>query len=1180
MSESDASEKSEFNPDAVIQSQLVLHTQIEKALSNFKKTPKDRLTSNYIQTKLKLLDESWHTFEKNHKKILRNVDTKYLKDEIYMNTYFEVEDIYAIARDTMLTKLEEISPAQNSTCSTVIHQAQASVHNERSASDHTHAQHRLIKLPPIQIPSFDGQYSEWISFHDQFVSLIHNNTSLSNVNKLHLLKQNLVGEAANLLKNIAISETNYETAWLKLKKRYSNKRIIVNSYLHKLMSLRNVTQENAHSIRNLLDSATDCLTGLKSIGVDTTTWDPIVIHLITSKMDSESLKQWEENVSRECDDQLPTFEMLTNFLETRFRALEGVQSSRNNTRTTRTNPDNKRVFYTSPKEGCVVCGGDHFIYQCKSFVQMPVEDKKSFIEKNNLCFNCLIPNHGVKHCRQKSRCRICGRRHHSLIHTETTDTRTPELGERRDIKQTESKTSRERTSQTKNDTNDVASHYATEFIQTQNQTTNVLLATALVKVTAENGRTLQLRALIDQGSEGSFITESAAQTLGLRRNTINGSITGLGENIVMQARHSVSFDIQSNYDKTFSLPVNAYVLKSLTRLLPSKPVNMTWKHLQGLTLADPEYGQPAQIDLLLGAEIYGKIMLDGIVSASQGSPLAQRTSLGWILTGAVNSTPNLSNHHHVITMHITTHDEELDQLQKFWEIESEDTYKNKQRLTEEELKCEQIYADTFSRDTEGRYIVEIPLKDKDYDFGNTRQTAERRLEQLEKRLDKDKDLKEEYTKVLMEYSDLEHMEKIDDKEEDTKKKFYMPHHAVIRQDKTTSKLRIVFDASCKGPNGKSLNDNMMVGPKLQLDLRHIVMKWRRHQIAIIADCVKMYRQIKVTEESANYQRILWRVNGELKEYRMVRVTFGTASAPYLATKTLQQLAIDEEPKFPKASRIARSDFYMDDLLSGVDNLEEAYELYSEMTQLMGSGGFELQKWGSNSKDFEKHVHNERSKTDESYMIKSDEIVKTLGIGWNKSTDTFQYRINSPQNTKTVTKRLILSEISRLFDPMGWLAPVIITAKVLIQRLWLSRVSWDEEVPENIRREWIQFCIDLEQAKNISINRWYETNTNDTQLELHGYSDASQMAYAAVVYLRTVKDDGTIHVKLVTAKTRVAPIKTISVPRLELCGAVMLTKLLREVAEHLDIQQKDIHAYTDSSIVLAWLQCHPTKWKTL
>lgn len=282
--------------------------------------------------------------------------------------------------------------------------------------------------------------------------------------------------------------------------------------------------------------------------------------------------------------------------------------------------------------------------------------------------------------------------------------------------------------------------------------------------------------------------------------------------------------------------------------------------------------------------------------------------------------------------------------------------------------------------------------------------------------------------------------------------------------------------------------------------------------------------------------------------------------------------------YPLASEIARNDFYVDDLLSGSDNLDEAREKYIQITKMMLNGGFKMQKWTSNDNNFLKYIEATGENTDDIYVLNNDDVIKTFGIRMNRVADKFQYIMNLNYKTSE-TKRKILSNIARIYEPMGWLAPVIVTAKVFIQKLWLSGISWDQPIPKILKYEWIKYEHDLREVKIITINRWLNTNNTDTTQELHGYSDASTMAYAATVYLRVVKEDDKIHTSLITAKTKVAPTKTISVPRLELCGAVLLTSLLNEVAEQLKINRANIYAYTDSRVVLAWLQCHPSRWKT-
>ncbi|CAK1594516.1 unnamed protein product [Parnassius mnemosyne] len=452
------------------------------------------------------------------------------------------------------------------------------------------------------------------------------------------------------------------------------------------------------------------------------------------------------------------------------------------------------------------------------------------------------------------------------------------------------------------------------------------------------------------------------------------------------------------------------------------------------------------------------------------------------------------------------------------------------------------------------------------------------------------------------------------KEEDNKKDeaVYLPHHAVIRNDKTTTKVRVVFNASEKNKKGVSLNDTLMVGPTLQADLRHTILRWRVHAIGIVADIIKMYRQVRIADEDAVFQRILWRESPEkpLRDYELVTVTFGTASAPYQAVRSLHQVAYDEGDKYPLAADRVLNSFYMDDLMMGSNSVEEGVEICKQMVALLGKGGFALQKWNSNNRQLLDRIssiytnevvqqtgqikiknENTENKDKEDIGVKEKEIdnkeieiklnstIKILGLTWNRHEDCFQYSVNLPPlTTAPVTKRLIISDIARLFDPLGWLAPSVVLAKMFIQKLWLLGVCWDEELTTEVITEWSTYREELSLLTKVQVPRWLGTSSSD-DLELHGFSDASKAAYSAVVYLRTIDVSGKIHLSLLVAKTRVAPIKQISIPRLELCGAVLVSKLLIETAEILNISKEKIFAWTDSTVVLSWLNSHPSRWKT-
>ncbi|XP_050358752.1 uncharacterized protein LOC126779045 [Nymphalis io] len=583
---------------------------------------------------------------------------------------------------------------------------------------------------------------------------------------------------------------------------------------------------------------------------------------------------------------------------------------------------------------------------------------------------------------------------------------------------------------------------------TKDKYTQVLLATALVRVQTKNGSYQLLRALLDQGSQASFITESAVQLLGVKKTFVKSSVCGLGGNVsVLTSKAVVNIAISSIHDTETVIELGAHVLSRLTSFLQIKPIVMNnWPELKKLKFADPNYHTPGKIDILLGSDVYGKIIEEGLLRSPYGTTIAQKTNLGWVLSGQVISP---TTHSIFVNLHTQMSDDEL--LKKFWELEAEPTDKINQRLTPEEQKCEDLFATTTKRDCKGRYIVRLPFTKETpaSKYGNLREIAVRRFYGQEKGLIRNRDLKKQYDDTIEEYLQLGHMEQI--KFNKNTEAVYLPHHAVIREDKATTKVRVVFDASCKGENGISLNDDLMIGPRLQPDLRHLIMKFRLGPICLVADIVKMYRMVKVAQQDVDYQRLVWHRNPEddLKDYRLLRVTFGTSAAPYLAVKTLQQLALDEGTQFPFAAKRVLEDFYVDDLMTTCDTSNEAIFLYKELNNLMMRGGFKLQKWSSNSKLVMK-ILSKNEKRKESMEMITDHITKVLGLTWNRSTDKFVYSVHLEEQIIPVTKRRVISDISKLYDLLGWISPCIIPAKILIQKLWMSGISWDEELPSSLK----------------------------------------------------------------------------------------------------------------------------------
>nr|XP_029733938.1 uncharacterized protein LOC115269400 [Aedes albopictus] len=291
---------------------------------------------------------------------------------------------------------------------------------------------------------------------------------------------------------------------------------------------------------------------------------------------------------------------------------------------------------------------------------------------------------------------------------------------------------------------------------------------------------------------------------------------------------------------------------------------------------------------------------------------------------------------------------------------------------------------------------------------------------------------------------------------------------------------------------------------------------------------------------------------------------------------MREAAKPFEAVYPKAVEAIKFDFYVDDFLSGADDEEEASQLKEQVAEILSSAGFELRKWSSNNENLLPRNDEDGASPVPVKMLNDSETVKALGINWYPSDDEYGFKVNfSPSSINT--KRQMISDSARLFDPFGWLASVTAKIKILYQHLWLFDVGWDDPLPAIVEGEWQAVKQSLSQLEAIRIPRCIFPCRG--RIQLHGFCDASEQAYGAVVYARTTDDNGNVSVVLVAAKSRVAPIKQISLPRLELNGAHLLTDLMRQITEALPHVEVDHWAWTDSSIVLHWLASHPRKWKT-
>ncbi|XP_011687443.1 PREDICTED: uncharacterized protein LOC105449757 [Wasmannia auropunctata] len=473
---------------------------------------------------------------------------------------------------------------------------------------------------------------------------------------------------------------------------------------------------------------------------------------------------------------------------------------------------------------------------------------------------------------------------------------------------------------------------------------------------------------------------------------------------------------------------------------------------------------------LLGASSFWDILGSKQIKSSKRAPILQETSLGWIISGNVQA--NYTQQQFKTHCGVSTVAGIQKQLEKFWQIEEH-------------------FVNTHSRNAEGRFIVQLPTKEGIQELGNynSYNIAEKRLKALERKLEKQHDIKRQYHEFLHKYHNLKHMSEISTDKIKDKFAYYIPHHAVTKEDSITTKLRVVFDASCKTTSGRSLNEFLKVGPNLQEDLFDIVMRLRQH---------------KHSKEDP------------VRAFELNTITYGMSSSSFMAIRCLQEATHQYKEQYPRAYEVILKDFYVDDLLTGADSIEELKELKRNIVDILSCAKFELNKWKSNTTEIEDLDSSEAT-------VKLGEATKILGLWWNTITDTFHYRIKLKNDKEKVTKRSILSKVAEIYDPLSWIGPIVVKAKIILQRIWQINKDWDENITGETYTMWTQWREQIKLLENIVIPRKVLCD-NPITTEIHGFCDASEAAYGACIYLRSLNAEGKYTMKLLCAKSRIAPIK--------------------------------------------------------
>jgi hypothetical protein len=1024
-----------------------------------------------------------------------------------------------------------------------------------------------IKLPEIPLPHFSGLYEEWSTFKDQFNNLITKNEKLSNSQKLYYLRSALKGHA----KQIECSDDTFEALFEALTLRYENKRAIFDMHIQAIMNHEKIQHESARELRFFVDNVKKNLRSLKSLEFTRNDFsDAILVNILLSKLDKETRKLFEATLN---STDIPKLDHFLEFVEKRSMVLESInRNSISGLKPHKNSPipimkSKSLVINSSEHVKCILCNTNHFLSKCKSFQDMNVAQRYEFVRKHKLCLNCLRNSHYSFACKSKFTCTQCGNKHHSLLHKSQEQMFSPNtLASALQTGNEPVNTLREETLEPQQNVY-LSQAPIPSLTNTVKKKSTVLLSTAVLYIQNVCGERNECRAILDSASQINLITSEFANMLNLKKEKVYAPVSGINESV--QTVKSRIYGTISNKNESFKEELEFLVIPKITDLTPSVPLNISNIHLpQCIQLADPEFFKPGKVHMLLGAEVFFRILQYEKLQISD-SIMLQGSVFGFLVTGKLTISQPIKS------CFLSRNEENLEEsISRFWEMETVEEVK--ELKNEDELFCENHFKNTYSRNDTGRYVVNIPFKEDPQKLGKSKETAWRRLNALWNRLHKNPQLCSLYQGFMKEYEQLGHMERVEE-EIEPDVTYYIPHHGVYRPDKSSTKLRVVFNASCPSSNGRSLNSLQANGGIIQDDLFSIITRFRKHPIAITADIEKMYRMILIAPTQRDCLRILWKSEKDepVAVYKLNTVTYGTTSAPFLATRTLKQIAIDNRDNFPIAAELLETDFYVDDLVSGVSDIEAGKQVQKQLIELLSCAGMKLHKWSSNDKRILQELPFEAQ---EYHFDRDEEKVKTLGLIWNPKCDTFEFSVNDTSNTPEWTKRSVLSHIARIFDPMGLLGPIIITAKLFMKNLWLIKRDWDQPLSENEVRNWKKFILSLKALQGIKVNRYVLTEDYNS-VELHGFSDASKEAFGAAIYLRCTTSSGQSTMKLLCSKSRVAPLKPVSIPRLELCAAELLAKLVKKVTASLRIEFHGVHLWTDSTIVLGWLQTDPWLLKT-
>lgn len=1044
---------------------------------------------------------------------------------------------------------------------------------------------KIMSRPHLPtLPIFDGSAPElfpiWLGIYENTTR----DGAYENSDNLPRIDTSIQGRAKKLIQANLFSPDGVPEAIKDLKKEYGNPRVIIGRVRQNLTRAANVNENNPAEMKELYLLVKNAVKTLEQIGAANYLDSPAVVDDLEQKFPDNLKRQFRTFVQRNLKKDLNQYCLrdLEKWLEyqTEWITMEELQGNRSrinrNQRVhhhrTPLNRDHSSASSASNdssqenKKFCLFCKRqNHELNDCRIFARKDADKRRRFARQRKICFACLREGHSRSGCVQEpKKCNTngCQSTHHQLLHANINE---------KDSKQ--------------GPMNNNEGHVS---VHTKSPQIGVVYRILPVKL-YWRGQSLTTNAFLDEGSSVTLLKTELARKLNAS-GTKEPLCMAWTEDTVRNERDSERLTIEisgaTNQAKRFKIRDVRTVSKLCLPIPNTNPhqVQQGFKHL--LNVNFPPF-LPEAPGILIGLNHAKLSVPKEVREGNTDQPIATRTRLGWVLHGRITKPDN--NVEQCCTVCECNDQPGLSQLvERFFSMEACESPINSKWLESKEIQRARQVLEHTTKQVGLRYQTGLLWKTDTIHLPDNYGTAYKRLLCLERQMEKSPDLKKAVLERVQENIEKGYARKLtwSEAQERSSKTWYLPVFAVTNPHKP-DKIRLVYDAAAK-TNNVCLNDFLLTGPDLLKSLTSVLSKHREFKVAISGDVKEMFHRVLIQKEDQDSQRFLMRDNPMRPPdtYVMVAMTFGAKCSPCSAQYVKNEHAKKYVEQFPRAVLSILDRHYMDDLLDSFVTPEEALRTAKDVTYIYQQAGMEIRGWKSNADFIARELNGE--KENESLLnldiAGQQSIDKILGMFWNTRRDNYTFRLNFVRVKKDLialeripTKREFLKILMSIYDPLGLVANVVIYGKMLLSEIWDRSIDWDEKLPNDLNAKWQKWLAELKSLEKVEIPRCYSPlipNADDLSLQI--FVDASKDAYAAVAYL-LVEQEGVKNIALIRSKTRVAPRRQQTIPRLELQAAVLGIRLAKLIQHEHSLLFNYVQYWSDSQTVLQWIRSENKKF---